>query len=542
MQPFFSKQQLKRAAFSLSVANLCFLFVWTEILAYANSSAVMYYEKEPPDIGLVWALLADIFALGTVIFICNLASETGNRFLKWAGRVVVLFFSGFALYQLLRSVNNSIPNWLQGWPITAIKAVVLVLIVFLFIRSVTFGKRVIRNLLITLSPLLLILTMNAVSLYNSKAVRQLSPGKPAGMLRHITNDRRAIWIIFDEVDYRLAFAARPGRIQLPEMDRMRNESVFADHVKSPNKSTLYSIPSLLLGRTVSYNVKPRIGGLSLKLEGSRNWIDFASQSHIFRRARAAGFNTAVAGWHHPYCRLIGEDLSDCAWATRGPNSLAAEEYLRHQSFFVKAVHLIKWQAHAVPFLVQPLHWIDPEPDEDLVHGLQNIAATRLVVQNAKRMLRNPDLNLVFLHIPAPHPPGFWNISKQQFATEASDYIDNLQLADKILGEIRRTLEQTGDWNRSLILVSSDHPLQWGFRWSGMTPEMQQASRFGWQPYIPFMLKMPGQTTGVTYSKEFNSVLSADLIMDALKGGLNTPEQVTAWLDLHRGTSLEKPTP
>ena len=542
MQPFFSKRQLKRAAFSLSVANLCFLFIWTEILAYANSRAVMYYEKEPPDIGLVWALLADIIALGTLIFICSLANEASNAFLKRAGRAVVLFFSCFALYQLLRSVNNSIPERLEGWPITAIKGIVVAFILYLFIRSANFGKRIIRNLLIILLPLLVVLAVNAVSLYNSKAVTQLSPGRPAGMLPAVASHRRAIWIIFDEIDYRLSFAARPARIRLQELDRLRAESLFADHVRSPNKSTLYAIPSLLLGRTISYDVRPQINGLLVKLAGARNWIDFASQPQIFRRARAAGFNTAAAGWHHPYCRLMGKDLSDCAWATRGPNSLAAEEYLRGQSFFIKAVHLIKWQAHAVPFLVQPLHWIDPEPDEDLVHGRQNVAATRLVLENAKRMLRSPDLNFVFLHIPAPHPPGFWNISKQQFATSNSDYIDNLQLADKILGEIRQLLEQTGDWNRSLILVSSDHPLQWGFRWNGMNPEMQQASRFGWQPYIPFMLKMPGQTKGLTYSKEFNSVVSADLIMDALNGNLKTPEQVTAWLDRHCAASLKTPTP
>lgn len=537
---FFSKRQLRRAAFSLSVANLCFLFIWTELLAFANSSDVMYYERVPPDIGLVWALLADIFALGVVIFICTLASGIGNSLFKWTGRAVVLFFTCFALYEMQRSVNGSVPGWLAGRSLTVIKALVIGFVLYLFIRSANRARRLIVNVVIILLPLLPVLALNAIFMYNSSTVRQLNPGRPAGMLPSGANHRRAVWIIFDEVDYRLAFAARPARIRLPEMERMRTESLFADHVRSPNTSTLYAIPSLLLGRTISYDVKPRISNLLVKLEGTRNWIDFASQPQIFHRARTAGLNTAVAGWHHPYCRLIGQDLSDCAWATRGPNSLAAEEYLRRQGFFVKTWHLVKWQAHAVPFLVQPLHWIDPEPNESFVHAQQNIAATRLVADNAKRMLLNSNLNLVFLHIPAPHPPGFWDIGKQQFATQDSDYIDNLQLADKILGEIRRLLEQTGDWNRSLILVSSDHPLQWGFRWSGMTPEMQQASRFGWQPYIPFFLKMPGQTEGLIYSKEFNSVLSADLIMQALEGVLNTPEQVTEWLDEHRAASLAKP--
>jgi hypothetical protein len=43
---------------------------------------------------------------------------------------------------------------------------------------------------------------------------------------------------------------------------------------------------------------------------------------------------------------------------------------------------------------------------------------------------------------------------------------------------------------------------------------------------------------LTYGKEFNSVLSADLIMAALEGDVKTPEQVTQWLDSHRAASLQ----
>ncbi|MGH9656830.1 MAG: hypothetical protein ACRD6B_25640, partial [Bryobacteraceae bacterium] len=91
------------------------------------------------------------------------------------------------------------------------------------------------------------------------------------------------------------------------------------------------------------------------------------------------------------------------------------------------------------------------------------------------------------------------------------YIDNLELADHILGRIRRLLEQTGDWNRSTILVSSDHPF----------------------------LKLPGQKTGVEYHREFNSVLSANLLLAALQGKIRTPAQAVQWLNVHAAASEEK---
>jgi arylsulfatase A-like enzyme len=86
-----------------------------------------------------------------------------------------------------------------------------------------------------------------------------------------------------------------------------------------------------------------------------------------------------------------------------------------------------------------------------------IASTRFVVENALRMLCNRNLNVVLVHVPIPHPPGIWNPETQSFTLRASTYLDNLQLADKLLGDMRQVLEQTGDWDQSVILVSSDHP-------------------------------------------------------------------------------------
>jgi hypothetical protein len=39
-----------------------------------------------------------------------------------------------------------------------------------------------------------------------------------------------------------------------------------------------------------------------------NWHD---QPNVFKRARELGVNAELVGWHHPYCRMLGDSLVRC---------------------------------------------------------------------------------------------------------------------------------------------------------------------------------------------------------------------------------------
>ena len=166
-----------------------------------------------------------------------------------------------------------------------------------------------------------------------------------------------------------------------------------------------------------------------------------------------------------------------------------------------------------------------------------IAALNTVVDNALRMLRNRDLNLVFIHVPVPHPPGIWNPQKKALTTGDSDYLDNLDLTDRVLGQFRRQLEEIGDWNSSTVLVTADHPYRtaWSYFYGGNfdSPKTHPITHGRWQPYIPFLLKLPSQQQGEKYTRTFNAILSGDLVLAALRGEINSPSAVAAWLDAHR---------
>ena len=80
------------------------------------------------------------------------------------------------------------------------------------------------------------------------------------------------------------------------------------------------------------------------------------------------------------------------------------------------------------------------------------------------------------------------------------------------------MESAGLWDDTIVLVSSDHWLR----------EENKTDR-----RIPFILKMPGQKTGISYDAPFNTVVSHDLVLALLRGELKDAEGVAGWLDGHR---------
>jgi hypothetical protein len=51
-------------------------------------------------------------------------------------------------------------------------------------------------------------------------------------------------------------------------------------------------------------------------------------------------------------------------------------------------------------------------------------------------------------------------------------------------------------------------------------------------YVPFLLKLPAQHRAIEYKREFNNVISAELIWQILTGNLKKPEQAVSWLNAH----------
>ena len=162
---------------------------------------------------------------------------------------------------------------------------------------------------------------------------------------------------------------------------------------------------------------------------------------------------------------------------------------------------------------------------------------RRVLEGALKAAVDPDLDLIFIHSPAPHPPGIYDRVKGDFSLAGRhSYLDNLALVDRTLGELRRAMESAGVWDQTTIIITADHwwrTEMWS-RGPFWTREDAAAAGSGRMDHrIPFVLKLAGQREQLTYTPGFNTVVTHDLVLALLRGDVSTPGSVAGWLDRHR---------
>jgi len=343
--------------------------------------------------------------------------------------------------------------------------------------------------------------------------------------------RRAVWIIFDELDFTAAFGMERLPVELPELRRLRDESFFALDARPPADTTLKSIPSLLTGSLISEARPASYKELSITFASGGREVRWSEQPNIFTRVREMNGATAAVGWYHPYCRVLGDTLDLC---TRDfiPEAVGARELTFGELMLKQARDL--WSivplAQRLNERIRGLNHLESEirREHASVYARVSAAAANAVTERG--------LSLTLLHFPVPHDPPIYDRRTRGLTYDApTNYFDNLALADSALGGLRRSMERAGLWDETIVLVSSDH--WWRVEmWRGerfWTGEEQALTAGHTDRRVPFILKLAGRNTHLRYEPAFNTVLSQDLLIALLRGEMSTASEVAAWIDCRR---------
>lgn len=526
---------LRDAAISLSLANICFVKVWGKALSGAGA----YFNEFPIAYA---ALIVDVVLLAAVFAIAiTIVRRSHNAVLKKLARgafllAIVTVLNGFALLLLtLSSINFSLLlgrnlAWFAG--VVATSAMVL--------AAVTARDRIIR-----FAPRVILVLLPFVAITFSQAVWTLSrnPGvvhAESGPRSHApavrrTAATRVLWIIFDEMDQRMAFGDRPASLDLPELDRLRSKSVYAVNAYPPAPLTYMSMPALITGRLVAQVTPVRADELMVKFDGEKNTVSWSTQPNVFSKARQLGFTTGLAGWCHPYCEVIGDSLTKCDEVKEKNN----DEIKLKTSMFSQAEGLIS----TIPLVSQAAIPVIQRVDfvNRIVTTGERLKYTvryRRVLESTLKAAVDPDLDLIFVHSPMPHPPGIYDRVKDDFSLESKNgYVDNLKLVDRTIGDLHREMERAGVWDKTAIIISSDHwwrTEMWS-RGPFWTREDANHSAGRMDHRIPFVLKLAGQRQQLTYTPGFNTVITHDLVLALMRGEISNPADVATWLNEHRST-------
>ena len=481
---------------AMSVANLCFLWTWRH-LVYA-SAPQRFLDPEFGWRDLLGAAL-DVLLLGGVFLLMFAASRQVRPWLRWPLRAAPFLF-------LLVQFRVSLTTLLTPYIEQAMEAVgrtgflMRVGFVALALAGALWMMRhrmlAVRNFVLLMAGLFTLLTFARAGwgmardlMGTASRAHHAAAGPPASV-----RGKRVVWLLFDELDYRLAFVDRPANVAMPEFDRLRAQSVSLENALPAAQRTMAAVPAMLTGLPVRRSRPTGETSMDLELQdGSRTPL--TGQPDLFSRLVADGRASAVVGWYFPYCAVYGPVLQECHWEsmqTPRPQATLADAMIRH------SVQLLPW-----------FRRISARTEYD---GL---------LRAASEAVGHSEADLIYIHLSVPHAPPLYDAesgTRDLFILRRDWYEDNLRLADITLGALRRKMEAAGRWDDTTVIVTSDHQYRESDKYDGKK-----------DPRMPVLVKLPHQQAAAAYGNEFHAEKMFGLAAALLEEPMETPEQLAGWL-------------
>jgi hypothetical protein len=501
---------------ALSLANLWYLRIWSELLTYSSGdSYLMVTPPKPVELMAVVAnvIVAALFFLALREIAVRALPGRAFRFAE------MLFVASLAIpLNSIRAVlANQFPylkspliQLIGARGVMALAAVIGIAGAIVVFRYSHRGARVAAAVLAALSPFCAVTFGQALwraTHYDDTRYRNNPPAAPIANAKKFP---RVVWFICDEWDFRLTFLDRDPTLQLPEIDRLRGQAIFAANALPPAGGTPESIPSYYTGRLISpvWYENPRHLGIFFK--GDKRKFEWDEQPNVFDQARALGVNTALIEWFHPTCRVL-RGITLCEWWP-----MALQYNSMGEGFFPIMLHQARslFETNLFSLFGRPLT------------ADQHTGVYRAMMPEVRKTIVDTDYGFTLVHLPIPHNPFAYDRHKGTFTlgnVPVKGYVDNLALLDLTIGDIRRAMEAAGVWDSTTVLFTSDHPYRDSEALDGKS-----------DPRIPYLVKFAAQKEGLTYSPPFNTVVTGALLMGALRGEVTDAAAAIHWLDRNRG--------
>src|SRR5262245_39466429 len=293
----------------LSLSTLCFSQARSEMLFRPSWDFYSQMPLRAPAIAAFVLNVVGLAAVGVVGVRCirRVRRPMWRRLTAGAAAATLLISLNFA-----RITHETISRWTDFVGRPGMLTLVILAIAASLSRPQS-ALRAMRGLAMVVSPLA-VLTM-ALALW---MFIELAAGPewrwvdPAPLNRTAPSLRRVVWLVFEELDQRITFEARPTGLELPELDRLRRESLYADGARPPGDTTEVTMPALITGRPVLAVAPLNPKDLELTFSDGKT-AQWSAEPNVFSRARTLGYDTALVGWYLPYRRVLGSSLGIAHW-------------------------------------------------------------------------------------------------------------------------------------------------------------------------------------------------------------------------------------
>jgi hypothetical protein len=526
--------KLKDFVIVLSLVNLSYVRVWSELLTFEPADC--FYLKRPFEASDYVAAMLGVLLIATVLWTLVVFAQRyvrGRlfRLCQFAFLAAAVLGPGLAVETVVRhaSVAGRIfgahHQTLTGWAsffnfaegllqrkISRVIAAVAGCVVFVVVgRFLSRAVQITAVLLLCSAPFVVVTFSEAAYAAATHNFAPIPDQPPAPYLPR--SDVHVVWVVFDEWDYRLTFVDRDPSLRLDAIDRLRTEAMFAEDALPPAHNTPESMPSYVNGRRVQTSLPENAEELRVTYADTGETAIWGAQENLFSRVQAAGVNAGVLGWYLPYCRVFGSSLAQCSWVPRAiPANTTGSTLLQ------KLVGQPRSTLESTIF----------SPFGQSLSSRQHAKDYILMDEEAQRLVTDKRLGLAFAHLPGPHAPFVYNKETGTLTRKNNlvhGYIDELALTNRTITRLRKALEDSGEWDNTVLLLTADHPFRNSESLDGKS-----------DPRIPFLLKMKDQRNGMSISAPFNTVVIGDFVLAVLSGQVSTPEEANGWFRQHAGST------
>lgn len=519
---------IKDLIISISIANLCLIRGW-EYVNFTLNPACQYYFKNPSSINHIAAVMLFIVVLSATFFVViNFVRRSGNQIVLWVARVAFLLLLTLPLNGILLGFKLTELDQLT----TLLFILFLILLIILIIRlSLCFRKHIFSimvNIVCILFPFFLFNLIQTTWLMIKFDPANLLDKSSAKIIEtENASTQRVLWLIFDEMGQQMTFENRPQTINLPEIDRLKEQAFYASYAYPPGDETGLTLPSLISGKQTTGYKPFSPEEMIIRLHNSDEDSVWSNQPDIFSKAYELGYNTKLIGWYLPYGRVLGNSLTKCSWypyETYRPMSLQESMLYQLETLF-----------DTIPF-VKHFRISNRIYFMDLIAQRVRIETYNKILDEVKEVVVNSEPGLFFVHWPVPHPPGFYDRMRKDYSIKGGSYLDNMVLVDNTIGELRRVMEDAGTWESTTIIFTSDHRWRasmWSEKPLWTEEDYEALLNYNNDHRVPFIIKLAGQNNSFIYNENFNTIITHDLILALLNKDISNYNDLVEWINNNR---------
>jgi hypothetical protein len=441
--------------------------------------------------GIAAAQLADIFLLGLLLFAILAPLKRMPRVYPVVRLLLAVLMPPYLLERMRQFLHFALPDdWLLVLLAILWTAVLLVLLVR-FNRWYRFVMRIGGAIGI------FFFFFACSSILQLLFVMLWKPGPQQHIAAWATgtqpprNHPKIVWIVFDELSFDQLFEHRARNLALPNFDALRDQSTLFTNVQPVGSRTVKVLPSLLTGRGVDDTRFTFANKFQVHYTHVHGWHPLDGSGTVFADAQHAGWRTAAVGWYNPYCTLYAGAIDDCYFMNldRIDGDMAQRNSFWRNTYapLQQVVREIKAPARA-------------DKDSCNVDVRQRLQTQLDLERHSMQVLQTDQADLIFFHFSVPHSPNVWSRLTDNYTTYCdSSYLDNLALADRMLGQMMTTLRNSPRWQDTTVIVQGDHSWRM-YLWDWLpawTDEDDAATRNGFDPRPALIVHQAGQTTPAT---------------------------------------------